>query len=61
MVENVIESTAFFAEGFHQVDQAVVARLRAMKAWPDYEVLPVIFLYRHAVELCPERHRVERR
>jgi hypothetical protein len=44
MVENVIESTLFFAEGFHQAGQAVVARLRAMKAWPDYEGLPVVFL-----------------
>jgi hypothetical protein len=23
-----------------------------MKAWPDYEALPVVFLYRHAVELA---------
>ena len=52
MVENVIESTPFFAEGFHQAGQAVVARLRAMKAWPDYEALPVVFLDRHSVELA---------
>jgi len=52
MVENVIESTPYFAEGFHQAGQAVVARLREMEAWPDYEALPVVFLYRHAVELA---------
>ena len=39
MVENVIESTPFLAEGFDQAGQVFVARLRAMMAWPNTRIV----------------------
>jgi hypothetical protein len=50
MVENPVEATPYFARGFHESGQELVKKIDGTS--PDYAVLPIIFLYRHAVELA---------
>lgn len=51
--ENPVHSMPWFAEGFHQAGQVYVEVLRKNHATvPDTDMLPAVFLYRHAVELA---------
>src|SRR6185312_139307 len=43
--------TAYFARGFHEAGQNLINVLKNSD-FPDYQGLPVAFLYRHALELA---------
>lgn len=49
LTDIAIEATHYFARGFH--DAADMLALNASGGDPDYTVLPVVFLFRHAAEL----------
>src|SRR5690348_12475935 len=50
MVANPIENAHYFARGFHDgADE--LAEIYRDGTFPDYDVPPVVFLYRHAAEL----------
>ena len=40
-----------YGESFHRAGKALVNELRDRQHWPNTDVCPVIFLYRHAIEL----------
>jgi hypothetical protein len=42
---------AIFAEGYHRAARRVAEALLGQGHFPDYEAYPVVFLYRHALEL----------
>jgi hypothetical protein len=46
-----IEELTTFALGYHEAAQTLAAKLAASRGYPDYEGYPVLFLYRHALEL----------
>jgi hypothetical protein len=49
LTDVAVEATHYFARGFH--DAADMLIQNASGGDPDYAVLPVLFLYRHAAEL----------
>ncbi|MFQ5926113.1 MAG: hypothetical protein ACE5MH_01620 [Terriglobia bacterium] len=46
----ILDLTAF-ALGYHMAGQALAARMAASRGYADYEGYPILFLYRHALEL----------
>lgn len=46
-----IEDLAAFAEGYHRAGRHLAAHLDASSVYCDYEGYPILFLYRHALEL----------
>jgi hypothetical protein len=40
-----------YAEGYHMAGRALVEKLAAAHGYADYEGYPILFLYRHALEL----------
>ena len=53
ILENPIEATPWFAAGFHRAGREYVKVIRTNSGnHPDTDILPVVFLYRHAVELA---------
>jgi hypothetical protein len=49
-VPNPIEATPWFARGFHEAAQELVKLARG--TFPDYAAVPIVFMYRHAMELA---------
>jgi hypothetical protein len=50
MVENPVEAISYFARGFHEGGMELIENIDGMS--PDYAVIPIVFLYRHAMELA---------
>ncbi len=46
-----VEDLTAFASGYRQAGRTVAARLADLPGYPDYDGYPVLFLYRHALEL----------
>lgn len=42
---------AIFAKGYRLAASTLTQSLLSRPAWPDYEAYPVVFLYRHSLEL----------
>jgi len=40
-----------FAAGYHEAGKILAAKMEASRGYPDYEGYPILFLYRHALEL----------
>jgi hypothetical protein len=49
-VPNPVEATPWFARGFHEAAQELVKMVSG--SYPDYAAVPIIFMYRHAMELA---------
>ncbi len=54
LTEVAIEATHYFARGFHDAADTLAEKY-ARGGDPDYAVLPVVFLFRHAAELYLKR------
>ena len=50
-VAQPIEDLTAFALGYHEAAQTLAAKLAASGGYPDYDGYPILFLYRHALEL----------
>jgi hypothetical protein len=48
---NPIDDLAPFARGYHRAGKCLAEMLEALPHFPDYEAYPILFLYRHALEL----------
>ena len=46
-----INDLSAFAAGYHEAGKILVSNLEAARAYRDYEGYPILFLYRHALEL----------
>jgi len=46
-----VEDLAIFAEGYHWAGRQLAGQIAASPGYADYEGYPVLFLYRHALEL----------
>ena len=49
-VPNPIEATPWFGRGFHEAAQELVKLVDG--SYPDYAAVPIVFMYRHAMELA---------
>jgi hypothetical protein len=48
---NAIDDLAPFAEGYHQAGKRLAGMLEASSGYRDFDGYPILFLYRHALEL----------
>jgi len=48
---NAIDDLAPFAEGYHQAGKRLAGMLEASSGYSDFDGYPILFLYRHALEL----------
>lgn len=50
-LRNPIDNLAPFAAGYHEAGKRLAGMLAASRGYRDYEGYPILFLYRHALEL----------
>lgn len=48
---NPIDDLSAFAQGYHIAGKSLVEKMESSVGYPDYEGYPILFLYRHAIEL----------
>jgi len=48
---NPMDDLAAFADGYHRAGRALTARLSEAAGYRDYEGYPILYIYRHALEL----------
>lgn len=48
---NAVDDLRAFAKGYHQAGRVLAKKLAAAPGYADYEGYPILFLYRHALEL----------
>ncbi len=49
--QNPVNDLSAFAEGYHEAGKYLVNRMAKGRGYADYEGYPILFLYRHALEL----------
>jgi hypothetical protein len=48
---NPIEELSVYAESYHSAGKRLVSIMKETLAYPDFDGYPIVFLYRHALEL----------
>jgi hypothetical protein len=46
-----IDDLSAFAQGYHNAGKKLADQIAAARGYPDYDGYPILFLYRHALEL----------